>query len=78
MQSPGGAIREGDYKLLDYFENGTVQLFNLRNDIGEQHDLSKIDIEKTMELKARLDKWRIDVGAQMMKTNPNYNIADNL
>ena len=37
MQSPGGAIREGNYKLLDYFENGSVQLFN-PND--EQNDLS--------------------------------------
>ncbi len=36
MQSPGGAVRVGDYKLLEYFENNTVQLFNLRNDIGEQ------------------------------------------
>ena len=33
MQSPGGAIRDGDYKLLEYFENGTVQLFNLARDI---------------------------------------------
>ena len=37
MQSPGGAIRQGDYKLLEYFEDGTVQLFNLRTDPGEQH-----------------------------------------
>ena len=78
MQSPGGAIREGDYKLLDYFENGAVQLFNLRNDIGEQHDLSKIEIEKTKELKAKLDKWRMDVGAQGMKMNPDYDIAADL
>jgi arylsulfatase A len=41
MQSPGGAIRQGDYKLLEYFENNTVQLFNLQNDIGEQNDLAK-------------------------------------
>ena len=47
MQSPGGAIRDGDYKLLEYFENGTVQLFNLANDIGEQKDLSKIEIQKS-------------------------------
>ena len=78
MQSPGGAIREGDYKLLDYFENGTVQLFNLKNDIKEQYDLSKIEIEKTMELKAKLDKWREDVGAQGMKMNPDYDIAADL
>jgi len=78
MQSPGGAIREVDYKLLDYFENGTVQLFNLRNDIGEQHDLSKIEVKKTKELKAKLDKWRIDVNAQMMKPNPNYDRTKDL
>ena len=40
MQSPGGAIRVGPYKLLEYFENGTVQLFDLDNDPGEQRDLA--------------------------------------
>ncbi|MEM7368609.1 MAG: sulfatase [Bacteroidota bacterium] len=72
MHCPGGGIRDGDYKLLDYFENGTIQLFNLKEDIGEQNDLSKIEVEKAQELKAKLDQWRIDVGAQMMKPNPNY------
>ena len=42
MQSPGGAVRRGKYKLLEYFENNTVQLFNLRTDIGEQEDLARI------------------------------------
>jgi arylsulfatase A-like enzyme len=73
MQSPGGAIRDGDYKLLEYFENGTVELFNLKNDIEEQIDLSKIEIKKTKELKEKLHKWRKKVGAQMMKPNPDYN-----
>jgi len=72
MQSPGGAIREGDYKLLEYYENGTVQLFNLKNDIGEQKDLSEIEVEKTNELKEKLHKWRDKTGAQMMNPNPNY------
>ncbi len=72
MQSPGGSIRDGDYKLIEYFENGTVQLFDLKNDIGEQNDLSKIEVEKTKELKEKLYKWREDVNAQMMKPNPNY------
>ena len=78
MQGPGGAIREGDYKLLDYFENGTVQLFNLKADIGEQNDLSKIEVEKTKELKTKLDQWRKDVGAQMMKPNPDYDPSTDL
>ena len=78
MQSPGGAIREGEYKLLEYFENGTVQLFNLKDDIGEQNDLSKIKVEKTKELKEKLHQWRKDINAQMMKPNPNYDPATDL
>ena len=72
MHSPGGAIRHGDYKLLEYFENGTLQLFNLKNDIGEQNDLSKIEIKKTKELKEKLHQWREKIGAQMMMSNPDY------
>jgi arylsulfatase A-like enzyme len=78
MQSPGGAVREGDYKLLDYFENGTVQLFNLANDIGEQYDLSKIEVQKTKELTEKLHRWREDVSAQMMNPNPDYDPAMDL
>ncbi|MGZ0170618.1 MAG: sulfatase/phosphatase domain-containing protein, partial [Planctomycetales bacterium] len=78
MQSPGGAIRDGDYKLLEYFENGTVQLFNLVNDIGEQNDLSKIEAQKTKELTEKLRQWRKDVDAQMMKPNPDYDPAKDL
>jgi arylsulfatase A-like enzyme len=75
MQSPGGAIRDGDYKLLEYFENGTVQLFNLKNDIGEQNDLSKTEVRKAKELTAKLHQWRKDVDAQMMSPNPEYDPA---
>lgn len=75
MQSPGGAIRDGDYKLLEYFENGTVQLFNLVNDIGEQSDLSEVEIQKAKELTEKLHQWRKEVDAQMMVPNPNYNLA---
>ncbi len=72
MQSPGGAIRDGDYKLLEYFENGTVQLFNLKNDIGEHQDLSETELETTEELKEKLHMWREMVGARMMELNPDY------
>jgi arylsulfatase A-like enzyme len=78
MQSPGGAIRDGDYKLLEYFENGTVQLFNLKDDIGEQTDLSKMEVEKTQELTAKLHQWRKEVDAQMMSPNPDHDPATDL
>jgi arylsulfatase A len=75
MQSPGAAIREGDFKLLEYFENNTVQLFNLREDIGEQHDLAASQPAKVEQLRHRLHAWRQEVGAQMPTPNPDYDPA---
>ena len=65
MQSPCGAIRHGDYKLIEYFENNTVQLFNLKADPGEQNDLATEMKEKAKELTAMLHAWRKEVGAPM-------------
>lgn len=72
MQSPGGAIRVGDWKLLEYFENGTVQLFNLKKDLSEQHDLSQREPEKAAQLLSQLRDWRKRVGANMMPPNPAW------
>ena len=72
MQSPGGAVRMGDYKLLEYFERDTVQLFNLRDDLGEQHDLSRTQPKKAAELRKILRAWRASVSAKMPTANPNY------
>lgn len=74
LQSPGGAIRLGDYKLLEYFENNTVQLFNLKKDIGEQHDLSASNPKKVKQLRDMLHKWRESVSARMMPSNPDYKL----
>jgi arylsulfatase A len=72
MQSPGGAIRHGDYKLLEYFENNTIQLYNLRNDVGEQRDLSQEQPERAEKMTAMLRQWRANVSAAMMEPNPDY------
>jgi arylsulfatase A len=77
MQSPGGAIRCGDYKLLEYYENNSVQLFNLKEDISEQNDLSESQPEKVRELREMLHKWREDINAQMMPQNPDYVSPEN-
>tara|TARA_B100000809_G_scaffold237190_1_gene256807 strand:- start:1852 stop:2019 length:168 start_codon:yes stop_codon:yes gene_type:complete len=50
----------------------------LEDDIGEQNDLLKIEIEKTKELKEKLQQWRIDIDAQMMKPNTDYEPATDL
>jgi arylsulfatase A-like enzyme len=65
FQSPGGAIRSGRYKLLEYYENGTVQLFDLENDIGERNDLAKSQPQITQQMKQMLHDWREEVDAKM-------------
>lgn len=68
MQSPGGAIRDGAWKLLEYFENGAVQLFDLENDLGERRDLAAEQSAKAAELRDRLHAWRESVSAAMPTT----------
>lgn len=73
MQSPGGAIRCGDYKLLEYYENGSVQLFNLKEDFRERRDISRENPRIVKRLLKKLHQWRADVHAAMMEPNPRYN-----
>jgi arylsulfatase A len=50
-----------------------MQLFNLKDDIGEQNDLMATEPDKANDLKKLLHNWRESVGAKMMEENPNYN-----
>jgi hypothetical protein len=58
--------------LIEYYENNTVQLFNLKMDPGEQHDLSRSEPGKVQELSAMLHDWRKNVNAERPAPNPNY------
>ncbi|YCM42292.1 sulfatase [Verrucomicrobiaceae bacterium 227] len=69
---PYGAIREGDWKLIEFFEEGTLELFNLKNDPNEKTDLAKKKPKKAQDLLKKLAAWRESVGAQMPTKNPNY------
>ncbi len=70
--TPYGAIRKGDYKLIEFFEDMHVELYNLRDDIGEQHNLASQMPDKANELRNRLHEWRKAVGAQMPTPNSKY------
>jgi arylsulfatase A-like enzyme len=77
LQSPGGAVRAGDFKLIEYFENGTMQLFNLKNDPGELRDMAQNDPQTADRLKRLLHEWRGNAAAKMMDPNPDYKAARN-
>lgn len=62
---PSGAVRKGDWKLVEWFEDGSVELYDLASDPGERRDLSEVEREKAQELLAALRRWRNEVGANM-------------
>ncbi|MEZ5040350.1 MAG: sulfatase [Saprospiraceae bacterium] len=70
---PGSVIRLGDWKLHEYFEDDGLELYNLKADIGEQHNLAASHPEKTAELHQLLIKWRKETNAPVPTTlNPDY------
>lgn len=73
MLSPSGAVRYGDYKLIEYYANNTVQLYNLKEDSVEKYDISAENPELVRKMKGMLHQWREDVGADMPSENLSYN-----
>jgi arylsulfatase A-like enzyme len=63
--TPVGAIRSGDYKLLQFFENDRVELYNLATDIGERNNLARVKPALANQLKAKLMSWRESIEAPM-------------
>lgn len=70
--SPVSAVRAGDWKLLEYFEDDHVELYNLKDDPGEQYDLTKDDPDKANALRNQLHAWRDSVGASLPTPNPDF------
>jgi hypothetical protein len=73
--TPYGAVRAGEYRLVEFYEDGKVELYNLKDDISESRDLAAAQPAKRDELLAILRAWRKQVGAQMPTANPDYNAA---
>jgi hypothetical protein len=68
-------VRSGRWKLIEFFEDGRVELYNLADDIGETNDLSASNPEKASQLRQMLHRWRKEVDANIPKPNPNYRPA---
>jgi arylsulfatase A-like enzyme len=69
---PGGAVRAGDYKLIEFYENGRRELYDVNKDPGESHNLIDDKPMTAKELSAKLTAWRKAVGAKMMKPKRDY------
>ena len=63
------AVRLGNWKLLEYYEDNRLELYNLANDLGEAEDLAASEPGKTAELRERLHTWLKSVDAQFPQPN---------
>ena len=74
--TPGSSIRMGDYKLIEFLEDNHLELYNLREDISEEHNLADELPGIAREMRQMLADWREKIGAQMPKQNPDWKPAE--
>jgi arylsulfatase A-like enzyme len=70
--TPAGAVRAGDWKLIEFFEDDHAELYDLSADVREARDLAPYRPETVADLRGRLREWREDVGARLPESNPDY------
>ena len=70
--TPGASIRAGDFKLIEFFEDKHVELYNLREDISEKEDLAKTLPDLATTLLEQLHAWQEDVQAEIPAPNPDW------
>lgn len=76
--TPCGAIREGNLKLIEEYENGRCELYDLAADIGETRDLSDSRPQDVLRLRGRLANWRGTVGAKMPRPDPGETASQDM
>ncbi len=64
---PGGAIRMGPWKLIERYEDGSVHLYNVEEDLEEQHDVAREHPERVAEMRAKLHAWYEEVDAKFLE-----------
>jgi len=70
--APAAAIRRGDWKLIEWFEDNCLELLNLAADLGEQTNLAAQEPQRVEKLRDELHAWQKSVGAKLPIPNPNY------
>jgi arylsulfatase A-like enzyme len=70
--TPASAIRAGDWKLIQYYEENRIELFNLKTDPAETKNLAVTQSAKTKSLRKKLDAWRKETDAKAPTQNPDW------
>lgn len=70
--TPAASVRDGDWKLIEFFEDGHTELYNLRDDIGETHDCASAEPARLETMTARLHAWQQEIEALIPRVNTRY------
>ncbi len=70
--APCGAVRENSLKLIQFYEDGRLELYDLQHDLGETNNLALAFPDQAGRMRTRLHTWRKSLGAQMMEPNPDF------
>lgn len=73
--APSAAIRRGDWKLIEWLEDGHLELFNVAQDLAEKNNLAAQEKERVTALRSELHAWQKEVGAKFPIPNPHYDPA---
>jgi arylsulfatase A len=72
---PGGAVRDGDWKLIEHYDTGVIELYNLAADIGETTNLAAKEMERAHSMRRKLSAWIVAMNAQTNAPNPDFEPA---
>jgi arylsulfatase A-like enzyme len=70
--SPGASVRRGDWKLIEFFEDNHIELYNLRTDPGEKEDRATAEQSHATELRSHIHEWQKSVTAAFPAPNPAF------
>jgi len=70
--TPGSSMRSGEWKLVEFFEDGRLELYNLEEDIREARNLAGRDPRRARSMRAQLARWRESMEALLPQPNPEF------
>lgn len=69
---PAGAMRDGNWKFVEHYDNGGLELYDLANDVSEEKNVAEREPERVKAMRSKLSEWRKNVGAQENTPNPAF------
>jgi arylsulfatase A-like enzyme len=70
--APAAAIRRGNWKLIHWYEDDSMELYDLLHDLGETENLAARESARVTQMAMELEKWQKNMGARFPQKNPQF------